>query len=94
MLQQFDSSTRVFSFILGLLFIISCILSFDVATFEEPAQEQGVVQFPASPYSAWIPPAPIQTVPFQPTSETVEISIFSSEAGPTLVGAIELIWSM
>ena len=65
-------------------------IEIDVATFEE-AQVQGVVQFPGSPYSAWKPPAPIQTLPFQPASETVEISIFSSEAGPTLMGAIELV---
>jgi hypothetical protein len=66
-------------------------IEIDVATFEESAQEQGIAQFPGSSYSAWTPPAPIQTLPFQPTSETVEISIFSSEAGPTLAGAIELV---
>ncbi len=66
-------------------------IEIEVATFEEFAQERGIVQFPGSSYSAWTPPAPIQTVPFQPTAETVEISIFSSEAGPTLAGAIELV---
>jgi len=33
-----------------------------VATFEE-SQEQGIVQFSGSSYSAWTLPAPIQTVP-------------------------------
>ena len=50
-------------------------IEIDVATFEE-AQDQGVVKFPGSPYSAWTPPAPTQTLPFEPASETVEISIF------------------
>lgn len=66
-------------------------IEIDVATFEESAQEQGIVQLRGNSYLAWTPPAPIQTVPFQPTSEPVEISIFSSEAGPTLAGAIELV---
>jgi len=57
----------------------------DVATFEESTQEQGIVQFSGSSYSAWTLPAPTN-LSFQPTSETVEISIFSSEAGPTLAG--------
>lgn len=66
-------------------------IEIDVATFEEPDLDRGAVQFRGSSYSAWIPPAPTQTLPFQPTSETVEISIFTSEAGPTLAGAIELV---
>jgi len=57
----------------------------DVATFEESAQERGIVQFPGSSCSAWTP-LPDSNCSFQPTSETVEISIFSSEAGSTLIG--------
>lgn len=32
-----------------------------------------------------------QTLPFQPTTDTAEVRIFSNEAGPTLVSAIELV---
>lgn len=63
-------------------------IEIDVAAFEEPDR---VVQFPGSSDSQWLPPAPTQSVPFQPTLEIVEISIFNSEAGPTLLGAIELV---
>ena len=41
--------------------------------------------------AGWAPPAPVQTIPFQPISDSVEVKIFSSEAGPTLVSAIELV---
>ncbi len=36
-------------------------------------------------------PNPTQTLPFQLVSETVEISVFNSEAEPILAGAIELV---
>ncbi len=65
-------------------------IEIDVAAFEEPVQADDVIPFPIQS-SVWYPPAPTQTFPFQPTTETVEISIFSSEAGPKLVGAIELV---
>ncbi|MEH1816378.1 MAG: DUF4058 family protein [Nostoc sp.] len=39
----------------------------------------------------WIPQAPTATLPFQPITDVVEVQIFNVQAGPTLVGAIELI---
>ena len=39
----------------------------------------------------WRPAAPTETIPFQSTSESIEIGIFNSEAGPTLAGAIKLV---
>lgn len=68
-------------------------IEIDVAAFEEGIQSEApgaVIPFPVQ-QSRWQPPAPSQILPFQPTTETVEISIFNSEAGPTLAGAIELV---
>jgi Protein of unknown function (DUF4058) len=39
----------------------------------------------------WMPSLPTATLPFQLTTDVVEIQIFNTQAGPTLVGAIELI---
>src|SRR5205823_5160197 len=39
----------------------------------------------------WRPPAPAQTVPFPIATDQVEVLVFNREAGPTLVGAIELV---
>ncbi len=39
----------------------------------------------------WTPSSPTATLPFQLTTDIVEIQIFNTQAGPTLVGAIELI---
>jgi hypothetical protein len=61
----------------------------DVATFEETAADG--VGSPTASGPGWTPPAPMQTVPFQLVTDTVEVLIFESEAGPTLVGAIELV---
>ena len=67
----------------------------DVAAFEESQQEftneTGVIQLPTESPSRWIPPEVTQTVPFLPTTESVEVSIFDSETGPILKGAIELV---
>ena len=38
-----------------------------------------------------VPPAPAQTLPFQPNTDTVEVTIYNTDAGPQLVGAIELV---
>ena len=71
-------------------------IEIDVATFEEPLQEQSYdlhdnVSLLPEKSIKWLPPAPTQTVPFEPVSEFVEISIFNDEEGPTLIGAIELV---
>jgi hypothetical protein len=70
-------------------------IEIDVAAFEESQQgfanETGVIQLPIESQSRWIPPEATQTVPFLPTPESVEVSIFDSETGPILKGAITLV---
>ena len=72
-------------------------IEIDVATFEEPPlfgqlPNADVGTGLLSPSIAgWAPPAPVQTIPFQPISDSVEVKIFSNDAGPTLVSAIELV---
>jgi hypothetical protein len=70
-------------------------IEIDVAAFEESQQEfaneTAVIQLPTESQSRWIPPEATQTVPFLPTTESVEISIFDCETGPILKGAIELV---
>ena len=39
----------------------------------------------------WVSPAPMYTVPFALSTDTVEVAIFSHEAGVVLTGAIELV---
>ena len=70
-----------------------------VATLQEPpdllsnGSSNGNVMAPVLAGSAagLTPPAPMQTLAFQTTSDTVEVMIFSTDGGPTLVGAIELV---
>lgn len=64
-------------------------IEIDVATFNEATET--VIPLSVGSRRDWLPPAPNQTIPFQPASESVEISIFSNQAGPTLAGAIELV---
>ncbi len=71
-------------------------IEIDVATFEECSPNvSGSVHenFPASKnlQIVWEPPPPEQTVPFEPATEAVEVSIFHTEEGPTLTGVIELV---
>ncbi|HBL10427.1 MAG TPA: DUF4058 domain-containing protein [Cyanobacteria bacterium UBA11162] len=70
-------------------------IEIDVAAFKESQPElinkTEVVQLPIQDQSRWIPPKPTQTLPFIPTLESVEVSIFDSETGPILKGAIELV---
>lgn len=63
-------------------------IEIDVAAFSEKIplnsrQSEELLQ--------WSPQAPSATLPFQPTTDVVEVQIFSTQAGPILVGAIELI---
>jgi hypothetical protein len=60
-------------------------IEIDVATFEE-AEPQA-----ASGEERWLPPEPKQTVPFALVPDSVEVTIFTSSAGPTLAGAVELV---
>jgi Protein of unknown function (DUF4058) len=70
-------------------------IEIDVATFQEADQEADqqnpdILPFPKSA-SEWMPPNPTQTIPFALTQEIAEISIFGTESGPVLAGAIELV---
>jgi len=58
-------------------------IEIDVAAFEE-GNGNGV---PPS----WMPPAPTMTIPLTLITDAVEIAVFNSEAGPVLIGAIELV---
>ena len=75
-------------------------IEIDVAAFEEPADmsPQSDISGPNLSDSApkctlakWMAPPPSQTMPFDFLDQTVEVTIFGSEAGPTLIGAIELV---
>ena len=71
----------------------------DVATLQEgtappplgPSNGKGTSPIAPTSMAGLTPPAPVQTLPFQPTTDTVEVTIFNTDAGPTLVGAIELV---
>lgn len=41
--------------------------------------------------AAWMPKSPTLTVPFQPTTDAIEVLVLSTREGPILVGAIELV---
>jgi hypothetical protein len=58
-------------------------IEIDVAAFEE--------EKPRVAPPSWTPPAPTMTLPMTLVSDTVEIGVYNSEAGPVLVGAIELV---
>lgn len=72
-------------------------IEIDVATFEEPLpasalpQSAVVAQPGVGSHPLWIPPAPSQTIPFSLITDLVEVLVYSSAAGPILVGAIELV---
>ena len=64
-------------------------IEIDVAAFEENAP---YTPLPSRPLEdAWRPPPPEQSIPFDPTTEAVEVSIFQTEEGPTLMGVVELV---
>jgi len=68
-------------------------IEIDVAAFEESLSDEysgSVIHLPIE-QDNWLPDPPNQTVPFIPTAETMEVSIFNTEAGPILAGAIELV---
>ncbi len=71
-------------------------MEIDVAAFQEaeldlPEISQNVTQLSTTSSPIWMPKPPLQTVPFFPTDEAVEVSIFNSDARPILMGAIELV---
>jgi hypothetical protein len=70
-------------------------IEIDVATFEESLPEfkyeEPVIRLQMDFDSSWTPQPPAQNVPFLTTDEIVEVSIFNTEGGPILTGAIELV---
>jgi hypothetical protein len=62
-------------------------IEIDVATFEEPDQSDDA----SNPWEEWSLPSPTQIIPFALATDVVEIRIFSTEEGPELAGAIELV---
>ncbi|WP_332960295.1 hypothetical protein [Microcoleus sp. AR_TQ3_B6] len=69
-------------------------IKIDVAAFEESLPElenpETVIRLPIDFPNNWLPP-PAQTVPFLSTAQIVQVSIFNTEGGPVLAGAIELV---
>jgi hypothetical protein len=64
-------------------------IEIDVAAFEE---ETGYAPPPPEiVQQLWKPPPPEISIPFDPATEAVEVSIFQAEEGPTLMGVIELV---
>ena len=59
-------------------------IEIDVASFDE-------ADITTLGTSNWSAPAPTQTLPITIISDVAEVLIFTSEGGPTLVGAIELV---
>src|SRR4051812_25477924 len=62
----------------------------DVATFEQAPGVGRAGAVAVAPARAYLPPAAVWTMP-SAVVEGIELQIFASEGGPTLVGAIELI---
>ncbi len=60
-------------------------IEIDVATFEETPD--------ASPEMHWNPLAPTMVAPMAMLTDVVEVNVFSSQEGPVLIGAFELISS-
>lgn len=58
-------------------------IEIDVAAFEDERPSTGFV--------TWTPPAPTLTAPMALITDVVEIAVYNSEAGPVLIGAIELV---
>ncbi|HVA50568.1 MAG TPA: DUF4058 family protein [Pirellulales bacterium] len=58
-------------------------IEIDVAAFEDEKPNAAVV--------SWTPPAPTLTAPMTLITDVVEIAVYNTEAGPVLIGAIELV---
>jgi hypothetical protein len=63
----------------------------DVAAFEEGPPELSQLFSPGEDAPLFHPTAPQYTLPFTLAPDTVEVTIFTNDAGPTLAGAIELV---
>jgi hypothetical protein len=58
-------------------------IEIDVAAFEE--------EHAGGTPPSWVPPAPTMTIPLTLVTDVVEVAVYNSEAGPVLIGAIELV---
>jgi hypothetical protein len=58
-------------------------IEIDVAAFEDEHASGGP--------PVWTPPAPTMTMPMTLITDVVEIEVYNSQAGPVLIGAIELV---
>ncbi len=63
-------------------------IEIDVAAFDDREPKDSL---PLSSLSEWHPPSPVLTIPFPLVTDTVEVNIFDSTAGPILAGVIELL---
>lgn len=70
-------------------------IEIDLATFDAncapQANPSGMVGAAAAPQRIWTPPQPKQSIPFTPATDNIEVRLFESSGGPTLIGAIELV---
>ncbi|HSU66485.1 MAG TPA: DUF4058 family protein [Tepidisphaeraceae bacterium] len=63
-------------------------IEIDVAAFDE---SRGSSWPGAESTATWTAPAPVQSIPFAMSEETVEVLLYDSREGPLLAGAIELV---
>ncbi len=65
----------------------------DVATYSEgaPGKSSHHNEESNEESSEWVPRSPTATLPFPLIADIIEVQVFSIQAGPTLVGAIELV---
>jgi hypothetical protein len=64
-------------------------IKIDVATFEEGLLPDGRDAVEGTPL--WTQPQPVHTIPLPMVEDTVEVAVYSMDAGPVLVAAIELV---
>lgn len=65
-------------------------IEIDVATFEETHADSAMLE-QSNGGAAWSPPSPTMTLAFPIVTDIVQVDVFSTEAGPVLAGAIELV---
>lgn len=66
-------------------------IEIDVATFEDASAASALAQPSSHAASEWTPSDPTLTIEYPLIADIVQVDVYSSEGGPTLVGAIELI---
>ena len=64
-------------------------IEIDVAALKESEPQSPEKSNPEQ--AQWSPQSPTLTLPFTPAADAVEIAVFSTGEGPTLVGAVELL---